>query len=67
MLAVAGEECLFSFNLLACFIYDASCKLAYQLSQVTKTKLAIAEHEKEHLDKAITAFEKVGRKLGVVK
>ncbi len=26
-----------------------------------------AAHEKEHLDKAIAAFEKVGRKLGVVK
>ncbi len=31
------------FKLIACFIQDASCKLAYQLSQVTKTKLAIAE------------------------
>lgn len=26
-----------------------------------------AAHEKEHLDKAITAFEKVGKKLGVIK
>lgn len=26
-----------------------------------------AAHEKEHLDKAITAFEKVGKKLGVLK
>lgn len=26
-----------------------------------------AAHEKEHLDKAIAAFEKVGRKLGVIK
>jgi glycine C-acetyltransferase len=26
-----------------------------------------AGHEKEHLDKAMTAFEKVGRKLGVIK
>jgi glycine C-acetyltransferase len=26
-----------------------------------------AGHEKEHLDKAITAFEKVGRELGVIK
>ena len=26
-----------------------------------------AAHEKEHLDKAITAFEKVGQELGVIK
>jgi glycine C-acetyltransferase len=26
-----------------------------------------AGHEKEHLDKAIAAFEKVGKELGVVK
>ena len=26
-----------------------------------------AAHAKEHLDKAIAAFEKVGKKLGVVK
>jgi glycine C-acetyltransferase len=26
-----------------------------------------AAHEKEHLDKAIAAFAKVGRELGVVK
>ena len=26
-----------------------------------------AAHEKEHLDKAIAAFEKVGKELGVIK
>jgi glycine C-acetyltransferase len=26
-----------------------------------------AGHEKEHLDKAITAFEKIGKELGVIK
>ena len=26
-----------------------------------------AAHEKQHLDKAIAAFEKVGKKLGVIK
>jgi glycine C-acetyltransferase len=26
-----------------------------------------AAHEKEHLDKAISAFEKIGRELGILK
>jgi glycine C-acetyltransferase len=26
-----------------------------------------AAHEQEHLDKAITAFEKIGKQLGVIK
>jgi glycine C-acetyltransferase len=26
-----------------------------------------AAHEKEHIDKALTAFEKVGKELGVIK